>query len=70
MLNGKLVDQDTAEKIRCGGNHKYTKKLIDSIPKISVQKKVQLDQNLDKLIEVKSLLKIIIVIQIFLALTR
>ena len=32
MKNGQILEIDSAKRIQKGGNHKYTKKLIDSIP--------------------------------------
>ena len=32
MKNGQILEIDSAERIQKGGNHEYTKKLIDSIP--------------------------------------
>ena len=58
MLNGRLVDEDFTEKIKYGGNHNYTKKLIDSIPNISNYKQVRIDKNVTKLMEINSLQKI------------
>tara|TARA_S200000501_G_scaffold81790_1_gene73842 strand:+ start:71192 stop:72844 length:1653 start_codon:yes stop_codon:yes gene_type:complete len=39
MKNGHILDLDSAEKIQEGGKHKYTKKLINSIPSATGNRK-------------------------------
>ncbi len=58
MLEGKLVDLDSAKKIKAGGNNEYTKKLINSIPDVSDYNHVQIDNNAPKLMQITDLHKI------------
>ena len=57
MLEGELVDTDTAEIIKSGGNNAYTKKLINSIPDVSDYNHTKADKNEPELIHVKDLVK-------------
>ena len=57
MLEGELVDTDTAEIIKSGGNNAYTKKLINSIPDVSDYNQTKADKNEPELIHVKDLVK-------------
>ena len=56
MKDGRLVDVDTSNKIKLGGNHTYTQKLINSIPNFSLKSKV-LKINKNKMMEVVNLTK-------------
>ena len=57
MLEGELVDTDTAEIIKSGGNNPYTTKLINSIPDVSDYNHTKADKNEPELIHVKDLVK-------------
>ncbi len=57
MLEGELVDTDTAEIIKSGGNNPYTTKLINSIPDVSNYNHTKADKNEPELIHVKDLVK-------------
>ena len=57
MLEGELVDIDSAEIIKSGGNNAYTKKLINSIPDVSDYNQTKADKNEPELIHVKDLVK-------------
>ena len=57
MLEGELVDTDTAEIIKSGGNNPYTTKLITSIPDVSGYNQTKADKNEPELIHVKDLVK-------------
>ena len=57
MLEGELVDTDTAEIIKSGGNNVYTTKLINSIPDVSDYNQTKADKNEPELIHVKELVK-------------
>ena len=57
MLEGELVDTDTAEIIKSGGNNVYTTKLINSIPDVSDYNQTKADKNEPELIHVKDLVK-------------
>ena len=57
MLEGKLVEVDSAEIIKSGGKNTYTKKLINSIPDVSNYNQVKVDKNEPELIQVKDLVK-------------
>ena len=57
MLEGELVDTDTAEIIKSGGNNVYTTKLINSIPDVSDYNHTKADKNEPELIHVKDLVK-------------
>ena len=57
MLKGELVDIDSAEKIKSGGNNVYTTKLINSIPDVSDYNQTKADKNEPELIHVKDLVK-------------
>ena len=57
MLEGELVDTDTAEIIKSGGNNPYTTKLINSIPDVSDYNQTKADKNEPELIHVKDLVK-------------
>ena len=57
MLEGDLVDIDSAEIIKSGGNNPYTKKLINSIPDVSDYNQTKADKNEPELIHVKDLVK-------------
>jgi len=57
MLEGELVDTDTAEIIKSGGNNAYTTKLINSIPDVSDYNQTKADKNEPELIHVKDLVK-------------
>jgi ABC-type glutathione transport system ATPase component len=57
MLEGELVDTDTAEIIKSGGNNPYTTKLINSIPDVSDYSQTKADKNEPELIHVKDLVK-------------
>ena len=57
MLKGELVDIDSAEKIKSGGNNPYTTKLINSIPDVSDYNQTKADKNEPELIHVKDLVK-------------
>tara|TARA_B100001750_G_scaffold232406_1_gene231510 strand:+ start:188 stop:1825 length:1638 start_codon:yes stop_codon:yes gene_type:complete len=64
MKDGKIVEIDKAQKIRKGGNHSYTKKLIGSIPSASgprekglLSRPVSLDFGKTPLLEVQDLTK-------------
>ena len=57
MLEGELVDTDTAEIIKSGGNNVYTTKLINSIPDVSDYNQTKADKNEPGLIHVKDLVK-------------
>ena len=58
MLDGELVDLDSAKKIKAGGNDEYTKKLINSIPEVLDHNHVQIDNNALKLMQITDLHKI------------
>ena len=57
MLEGELVDTDTAEIIKSGGNNPYTTKLINSIPDVSNYNQSKANKNEPELIHVKDLVK-------------
>ena len=57
MLEGELIDTDTAEIIKSGGNNPYTTKLINSIPDVSNYNQTKADKNESELIHVKNLIK-------------
>jgi len=57
MLEGELVDTDTAEIIKSGGNNAYTTKLINSIPDVSDYNQTKADKNEPELLHVKDLVK-------------
>jgi len=57
MLEGELVDIDSAEIIKSGGNNPYTTKLINSIPDVSDYNQTKADKNEPELIHVKDLVK-------------
>ena len=57
MLEGELVDTDTAEIIKSGGNNPYTTKLINSIPDVSDYNQSKANKNEPELIHVKNLIK-------------
>ena len=57
MLEGELIDTDTAEIIKSGGNNPYTTKLINSIPDVSDYNQTKADKNEPELIHVKDLVK-------------
>ena len=57
MLEGELVDIDSAEIIKSGGNNPYTTKLINSIPNVSDYNQTKADKNEPELIHVKDLVK-------------
>ena len=57
MLEGELVDTDSAEIIKSGGNNAYTTKLINSIPDVSDYNQTKADKNEPELIHVKDLVK-------------
>ena len=57
MLEGELVDIDSAEIIKSGGNNAYTTKLINSIPNVSDYNQTKADKNEPELIHVKDLVK-------------
>ena len=57
MLEGELVDTDTAEIIKSGGNNVYTTKLINSIPDVSNYNQSKANKNEPELIHVKGLVK-------------
>ena len=57
MLEGELVDIDSAEIIKSGGNNVYTTKLINSIPDVSDYNQTKADKNEPELIHVKDLVK-------------
>ena len=57
MLKGELVDIDSAEKIKSGGNNPYTTKLINSIPDVSNYNQSKANKNEPELIHVKNLIK-------------
>lgn len=57
MLDGELVDIDSAEIIKSGGNNPYTTKLINSIPDVSDYNQTKADKNEPELIHVKDLVK-------------
>ncbi len=57
MLEGELVDIDSAEIIKSGGNNPYTTKLINSIPDVSDYNHTKADKNEPELIHVKDLVK-------------
>ena len=57
MLEGELVDTDTAEIIKSGGNNAYTTKLINSIPDVSNYNQSKANKNEPELIHVKNLIK-------------
>ena len=57
MLEGELVDIDTSEKIKSGGNNAYTTKLINSIPDVSNYNQSKTNKNEPELIHVKNLFK-------------
>ena len=57
MLEGELVDTDTAEIIKSGGNNPYTIKLINSIPDVLDYNQTKADKNEPELIHVKDLVK-------------
>ena len=57
MLEGELVDIDSAEIIKSGGNNAYTTKLINSIPDVSDYNQTKADKNEPELIHVKDLVK-------------
>ena len=57
MLEGELVDIDSAKIIKSGGNNPYTTKLINSIPDVSNYNHTKADKNEPELIHVKDLVK-------------
>ena len=57
MLEGELVDTDTAEIIKSGGNNPYTTKLINSIPDVLNYNQSKANKNEPELIHVKDLVK-------------
>ena len=57
MLEGELIDTDTAEIIKSGGNNPYTTKLINSIPDVSNYNQSKANKNEPELIHVKNLIK-------------
>jgi len=57
MLKGELVDIDSAEIIKSGGNNAYTTKLINSIPDVSNYNQSKANKNEPELIHVKNLIK-------------
>ena len=57
MLKGELVDIDSAEIIKSGGNNAYTTKLINSIPDVSSYNQSKANKNEPELIHVKNLIK-------------
>ena len=57
MLEGDLIDIDSAEIIKSGGNNPYTKKLINSIPDVSDYNQTKADKIEPELIHVKDLVK-------------
>ena len=57
MLEGELVDIDSAKIIKSGGNNPYTTKLINSIPDVSDYSQTKADKNEPELIHVKDLVK-------------
>ena len=57
MLKGELVDIDSAEIIKSGGNNAYTTKLINSIPDVSSYNQSKANKNEPELIHVKNLFK-------------
>ena len=57
MLEGELVDIDSAEIIKSGGNNAYTTKLINSIPDVSNYNQSKANKNEPELIHVKNLIK-------------
>ena len=57
MQSGKLIDLETATKIKSGGTNSYTKKLIDSIPNLKKIKKKPIISEHSNLIIIKNLLK-------------
>jgi len=57
MLKGELVDIDSAEIIKSGGNNAYTTKLINSIPDVSNYNQSKANKNEPELIHVKNLFK-------------
>ena len=58
MLKGQLVDLDSAEKIKSGGNDEYTKKLINSIPQVSNDNQAKTDNNTSVLMQIIDLQKV------------
>ena len=58
MRHGELVDLDFSKVIRSGGNHEYSKKLIDSIPRLKVDTDTNKDVMIDPIITVTGLTKI------------
>ena len=57
MLEGELVDIDSAEIIKSGGNNPYTTNLINSIPDVSNYNQSKVNKNEPELIHVKDLVK-------------
>ena len=57
MLKGELVDIDSAEIIKSGGNNAYTTKLINSIPDVLNYNQSKTNKNEPELIHVKNLIK-------------
>ena len=57
MLEGELVDIDSAEIIKSGGNNPYTTNLINSIPDVSNYNQSKVNKNEPELIHVKNLIK-------------
>ena len=58
MQHGKLVDLDYSKVIKSGGNHEYSKKLIDSIPRLESSIDTNKDVMIDPIITVTGLTKI------------
>lgn len=58
MRYGKLVDVDSSKVIKSGGNHEYSKKLINSIPRLEAGKDTNKDVMFDPIITVTGLTKI------------
>ena len=58
MQHGKLVDLDYSKVIKSGGNHEYSKKLIDSIPRLESSIDTNIDVMIDPIITVTGLTKI------------
>ena len=48
LYDGKLVDYGTVDIIKSGGNHKYTKRLLDAIPEINKDKKSDINSKNNK----------------------
>jgi len=56
LKNGNIVDNGSRNNIKNGGNHSYTKELLNSIPKMSIVNSKQLSSfNSPKLISVENL---------------